>query len=100
MRLSLKVLLPTIILISGFFVFIAGLVFRAQIAKPRTGSRGLVGEIGLVKKALMPEGKVFVHGELWNAKADRAIDEGIKVRVVNVVNLMLEVEPLEEQSRS
>ena len=100
MRLSLKVLLPTIILISGFFVFIAGLVFRAQIAKPRTGSRGLVGEIGLVKKALMPEGKVFVHGELWNARADQAIDEGIKVRVVNVVNLMLEVEPLDEQSRS
>ena len=95
MRLSLKVLLPTIILISGFFVFVAGLVFRAQMAKPRTGTRGLVGEIGKVKKALTPEGKVFVHGELWNAKAEKAIDEGAKVRVVNVVNLMLEVEPLD-----
>jgi membrane-bound serine protease (ClpP class) len=98
MRLSLKVLLPTIILISGFFVFVAGLVFRAQMAKPRTGTRGLVGEIGKVKKALTPEGKVFVHGELWNAKAEKAIDEGAKVRVVNVVNLMLEVEPLDEHS--
>jgi membrane-bound serine protease (ClpP class) len=97
MRLSLKVLLPTIILISGFFVFVAGLVFRAQMAKPRTGTRGLVGEIGKVKKALTPEGKVFVHGELWNAKAEKAIDEGAKVRVVNVVNLMLEVEPFDEQ---
>jgi membrane-bound serine protease (ClpP class) len=98
MRLSLKVLLPTIILISGFFVFVAGLVFRAQMAKPRTGTKGLVGEIGKVKKALTPEGKVFVHGELWNAKAEKAIDEGAKVRVVNVVNLMLEVEPLDEHS--
>jgi membrane-bound serine protease (ClpP class) len=98
MRLSLKVLLPTIILISGFFVFIAGLVFRAQMAKPRTGSKGLVGEIGMVKKALTPEGKVFVHGELWNAKAEKAIDAGVKVRVVNVVNLMLEVELLDEHS--
>ena len=96
MRLSLKVLLPTMILISGFFVFVAGLVFRAQMAKPRTGSKGLVGEIGVVKKALTPEGKVFVHGELWNAKAETAIDEGAKVRVVNVVNLLLEVEPLNE----
>ena len=95
MRLSLKVLLPTIILISGFFVFVAGLVFRAQMAKPRTGTRGLVGEIGMVKNALTPEGKVFVHGELWNARAEKAIDEGAKVRVVNVVNLMLEVEPLD-----
>jgi membrane-bound serine protease (ClpP class) len=96
MRLSLKVLLPTIILISGFFVFVAGLVFRAQMAKPRTGTKGLVGEIGIVKKALTPEGKVFVHGELWNAKAEKTIDEDTKVRVVNVVNLMLEVEPLDE----
>ena len=98
MRLSLKVLLPTIILISGFFVFVAGLVFRAQMAKPRTGTKGLVGEIGMVKQALTPEGKVFVHGELWNARAEKAIDEGVKVRVVNVVNLMLEVEPLDEHS--
>jgi membrane-bound serine protease (ClpP class) len=98
MRLSLKVLLPTIILISGFFVFVAGLVFRAQMAKPRTGTKGLVGEIGMVKKALAPEGKVFVHGELWNAKAEKAIDEGAKVRVISVVNLMLEVEPLDENS--
>ena len=96
MRLSLKVLLPTIILISGFFVFVAGLVFRAQISKPRTGTKGLVGEIGIVKKALAPEGKVFVHGELWHAKAEKTIDENTKVRVVNVENLMLEVETLDD----
>ena len=96
MKLSLKVLLPTLILISGFFVFVAGLVFRAQISKPKTGTKGLVGEIGIVKKALTPEGKVFVHGELWNAKAQVEIDENSKVRVTNVVNLMLEVELTEE----
>jgi membrane-bound serine protease (ClpP class) len=98
MRLSLKVLLPTLILISGFFVFVAGLVFRAQISKPKTGTKGLVGEIGIVKKALTPEGKVFVHGELWNARAQEEIDENRKVRVINVVNLMLEVELADESS--
>jgi membrane-bound serine protease (ClpP class) len=96
LKLSWRVLLPTLILISGFFVFVAGLVFRAQISKPRTGSKGLVGEIGIVKKALAPEGKVFVHGELWNAKSDKTVEEDAKVRVVNVVNLMLEVEPADE----
>ena len=44
------------------------------------------------------EGKVFIHGELWNAKAQEEIGENTKVRVVNVVNLMLEVEPAEEPS--
>lgn len=96
MKLSLTVLLPTLILISGFFAFVAGLVFRAQISKPRTGTKGLVGEIGVVKKALAPEGKVFVHGELWNARAQKEIDENVKVRVVNVENLILEVEPQDE----
>ena len=97
MKLSWSVLLPTIILISGFFVFVAGLVFRAQISKPTTGSRGLIGEIGIVKQALAPEGKVFVHGELWNATSTEPIEENIKVRVVNVARLMLEVEAVGER---
>jgi membrane-bound serine protease (ClpP class) len=98
MKLSLTVLLPTLILVSGFFVFVAGLVFRAQISKPRTGGAGLVGEIGIVKNALTPEGKVFVHGELWKAKAQKEIGENVKVRVVKVENLMLEVEPQDENA--
>jgi membrane-bound serine protease (ClpP class) len=97
-KLSLTVLLPTLILVSGFFAFVAGLVFRAQISKPRTGSKGLVGEIGIVKKALTPEGKVFVHGELWHARAQKEIGENVKVRVVNVENLMLEVEPQDKNA--
>ena len=98
MGLSLKVLLPTLVLISGFFVFVAGLVFRAQMSKPKTGTKGLVGEIGIVKKALAPEGKVFVHGELWHARAQAEIDVNQKVRVINVVNLMLEVELVDESA--
>jgi membrane-bound serine protease (ClpP class) len=95
-KLSLRVLLTTVILISGFFVAVASLVFRAQISRPSTGSKGLVGEIGIVKKSLAPEGKVFVHGELWKARAKEALDENVKVRVVKVVNLVLEVESVDE----
>ncbi len=95
-RLSLKVLLPTILMVSGFFVVVAGLVFRAQISRPRTGAGGLLDEVGVVKAALQPEGKVFVHGELWKATARKPIGEGTKVRVVKVENLVLEVEALDE----
>ena len=97
-KLSLRVLLTTVILISGFFVAVASLVFRAQISKPTTGSKGLVGEIGIVKKTLAPEGKVFVHGELWNARAKEPLDEDAKVRVVKVVNLTLEVESVDQSA--
>lgn len=96
MGLSWKVFLPTIILISGFFIIVSGLVVKSQVSKPRTGEKGLVGEIGVVKKAIMPKGKVFIHGELWNATSKQPIPEGASVRVVKVTDLLLEVEPLEK----
>jgi membrane-bound serine protease (ClpP class) len=53
----------------------------------------LIGEIGSVKERLAPEGKVFVHGELWNAEAPEPIEAGAKVRVVGMNDhLVLKVE--------
>ena len=92
MRLSWRVLIPTVVMVSGFFVAVAGLVFRSQVSKPRTGDKGLVGEVGVAKSRLEPEGKVFVHGELWNAVAPGSIEPGAKVRVVGVDRLLLKVE--------
>jgi membrane-bound serine protease (ClpP class) len=95
MRLSWEVLIPTLALISGFFVVVSGLVFKSHLSKPRTGAQGLIGEIGVVRESLMPDGKVFVHGELWKATSKDPIQTGTRVRVVNIVNLVLEVEPVE-----
>lgn len=95
MRLSWGVFIPTLVMVSGFFVVISGLVFRSHLYKQRTGARGLVGEIGVVKEALMPEGKVFVHGELWKATSKDPIETGVRVRVVKIINLVLEVKPVE-----
>ena len=90
--LSWQVLIPTVLVISAFFVAVAGLAFKAQTAKPRTGDRGLTGEIGVVKQKLDPQGKVFVHGELWFARAGKDIEEGARVRVKRVDGLVLDVE--------
>jgi membrane-bound serine protease (ClpP class) len=95
MRLSWSVLIPTVVMISGFFVFVAGLVFRSQISKPKTGESGLIGEIGVAKSKIGPAGKVFVHGEIWNATSSHVIEEGARVRVIKVERLVLSVEPIE-----
>ena len=95
MRVSWHVLIPTLVLISGFFVFVAGLVFKSQVTTPRTGAAGIVGEVGIVKKAIMPDGKIMIRGELWKAIAKEPIPEGTRVRVLNLENLVLEVEPLD-----
>jgi len=95
MRLSWRVLIPTVIMVSGFFMVVAGLVFRSQISKPRTGDKGLIGEVGVVKERLAPRGKVFVHGELWNAEAPELIEAGANVRVIGMDHLVLKVEEVE-----
>jgi membrane-bound serine protease (ClpP class) len=95
---AVTVLLPSVMMVSGFFVLVAWLVVRAHAARSRSGAEGMVGEIGVVKKALNPMGKVFVHGELWHATAASPLSAGTRVRVKRVRNLLLEVEPVEKNN--
>ncbi|MCD6137950.1 MAG: nodulation protein NfeD [Deltaproteobacteria bacterium] len=95
MRLSWDVLIPTVFMVSAFFVLVAGLVIRAQISKPKTGAKGLIGEVGVAKSRLEPGGKVLVHGELWNAETTGTIEAGSRVRVVGVDGLVLTVKQVE-----
>lgn len=90
-RLAMSVFVPTVGIISAFFVTVAALAFRAQVSKPQTGSEALVGMIGVAREELCPEGKIFVNGELWNAIADQKVSAGEKVQVAAVENLRLKV---------
>ena len=83
-QLSWHVLIPTLLIVSAFFVTLASLAFKAQMSRPRTGGDGLVKEIGIVKKRIDPQGKVLIHGELWYARAKEPIEEDAQVRVVAV----------------
>nr|CBX27965.1 hypothetical protein N47_G32890 [uncultured Desulfobacterium sp.] len=93
-RISMDVLLPTVVFVSLFFVAVSALVFKAQILKSMSGSEALIGETGIVKKDIMPEGKIFVHGELWKARSIMPLTVGTKVKVIKVDNLVLEVEQI------
>jgi membrane-bound serine protease (ClpP class) len=47
-----------------------------------TGQEELIGQVGVVRQALEPEGLVFVHGELWRARTDgEPVPPGEEVRV-------------------
>ena len=72
------------------------LAMKARRLGVQTGAEGLRGEIGIVERALSPEGTVFVHGEIWRAVAARApVAPGTRVRVVGVRDLVVDVEPVE-----
>ena len=79
-------------LLSALFVFgVLSFAVRAQLSKVRTGKEGLLGEDGVAKTDLFDTGRVFVHGELWNAWSDEPIKAGEKVTISEVKNLTLKV---------
>jgi len=92
MRISMKVILPMVATLSAIVLFVLQRAVQAQTQRVATGSQGLVGEIGVASTELNPEGKVFVHGELWDAISTVPVRQGDRVRVVGVKGLQLTVE--------
>lgn len=93
LRVSLEVIVSLALfslLLVGFLTF---MVYRARQAPVRTGLEGLVHEIGTARSAIAPRGKVFVHGEIWDAVSDEPVAQGEPVEVVAVRNLTLAVRP-------
>jgi membrane-bound serine protease (ClpP class) len=86
--------MATLVLAIGY------LVFRSQKAKPTLGMDGLIGEIGEVRATLNPSGKVFVHGEYWNAQTqtDGQINVGDKVQIVGYDGMNLKVKRLQDRA--
>jgi membrane-bound serine protease (ClpP class) len=95
-RVSLKLMMPTIVLIGGFFIVIAFLAFRAYRSKPTSGMEGLIGEIGVVEERIDPVGLIFAHGEYWKATSKEVTEQGEKVRVIDSRGLELIVEKEKE----
>jgi membrane-bound serine protease (ClpP class) len=98
MRVNLLTAIAVSVPIGIIAVFLMTLVLRAQKNKVATGPEAMIGEIGVARTAVEGDGKVFVHGELWNASALSAIAEGARVRVKRVEGLRVLVEPADPVS--
>jgi membrane-bound serine protease (ClpP class) len=100
LRLPIVVVLPASLTLAAFCALAVRLAVAARRAPVTTGVEGLRGEVGVVTQDLAPEGKVFVHGEIWNAiSAGAALPKGTAVRVRTVDNMRLEVEPAPAKDR-
>jgi len=91
MRVSLWVILPTVISITAIFFGAMYYGLKIRHKKPVSGVEGLVDEIGIANTDIAKEGKVFIDGEYWDAWSDELIKAGEKVKVVEVVGLKLKV---------
>jgi len=94
MRVHLLTALAVSIPLGLITAFLMALAFKARRNKVVTGREGLVGETGIAQTVLSPRGKIFVHGELWDAVASSEVSVGKSVVVRRIDGLLLQVDPL------
>lgn len=94
LEVSLSVILPITIFFAVMVIVLGRKVVEAQRHVPVTGQEGLIGRIGTARTDIVGKGKIFIHGEYWDARAKERIVEGAKVKVVGIEGLTLDVEPV------
>lgn len=84
--------IATVALCGGLIMLsLSMLAARTWRQKPVSGTEGLIGTIGEVRVRIAPRGKVWIHGEYWNAESNEEIEVGERVQVVEMKDLLLRV---------
>ncbi len=98
--ISLSVFLPVYISVSAAILVIVWLVAKSARKKLASGPEQLLGYEGQAVHGFGPDetGKVFVHGELWDAVAQETIEEKEAVTVSGLKGLVLQVTKKQEKA--
>jgi membrane-bound serine protease (ClpP class) len=94
MRVHLATALAVSIPLGLITAFLMSIAVRARRNKQVSGGAGLIGEIGIAQSVLAPAGKVFVHGELWDAVSTIPVPAGEQIVVRHIDGLTLRVDPV------
>lgn len=92
-RVSLELIISMAVFTLVVVTFLVSMVIRSHRAQVATGAEGLLHKYGVTRTQVGRRGKVFVHGEIWNASADEEIPAGSPVEIVSVDGLTLRVRP-------
>lgn len=94
---AIRVSIDVIVSMAAFTLIVVALlvslVVRAHRSQVTTGTEGLIHQRGVARTAIDTRGKVFVHGELWNANSEAPVAAGAAVEVVSVDGMTLRVRP-------
>jgi membrane-bound serine protease (ClpP class) len=91
LRLSPGVITVTVLVTTLFFGIVVAKGFEAYRQKPITGEEAMLGQQGSAETDIMPEGKVFVRGEIRSATSTESIAKGERVEVTAVQGLRVQV---------
>jgi membrane-bound serine protease (ClpP class) len=97
--LSLQVILPVFVLFSIGITLLLRVVFRSGKEPPLMGKSALIGQSGRVVRFIETDkpGKVFVHGELWDASSSECIVEETVVVVTGIEGMELKVKTKQKE---
>jgi membrane-bound serine protease (ClpP class) len=94
MRVSLNLIGALAVLSLGTVGGLLALALRARRRPVTTGKEGMIHQHGVARSDLAPQGKVFIHGEIWDAVAQEPVTRGETVEVVGIRDLLLAVRPV------
>jgi len=83
-RVGFDVVIAAALAIGLFFLFIGYYLVKAQRSRGFVGFEGLMGEEGVAVTSIDNRGKIFIHGEYWDAESDEKISQGDKIKVIEV----------------
>ncbi len=95
LRISWSVLIPAVSIMSLFFIVVIAIAAKAQLGLRHGGQEGMRGLEGVAITDIHEEGRALIHGENWNAISDVPIAKGSSIRVIDLENLKVKVEPIE-----
>ena len=99
---NLAVSMPLIIAVSalsaGFFLIVIRSLYAARLRPVVSGSEELIGATGQIAANFSGAGIIYIHGEQWNARSDTPMRGGDSARVIGRDGLILQVEPVAEDS--
>jgi membrane-bound serine protease (ClpP class) len=99
MQISRSVIAATVLICASVISLVLFFVVRVQKTRFVSGLEGMIGERGQAVTALDPRGRVYVHGEYWDAHAEETIASGSEIEIVrSEANLKLLVRAVKDNS--
>jgi len=100
LQISRVVIFATVSVCAGFFSLVLWFVVRTQRSRFVSGAEGMAGERGVADTDVHREGRVFVHGEYWDAFSAEPIGRGERIEVVRVErNMRLEIRRVQDEEK-
>jgi membrane-bound serine protease (ClpP class) len=86
-----EVIFPAVAAVAIFGGIVVIGISRTMLRPQVVGAEGLVGALAVADSDIAPEGRVFLHGELWTARSTQPIAKGEPVEITRVSDLVVHV---------